>query len=146
MTISIAASKPSALPTSEAKLRRRIGVILKELGLSGSHLSILFTDDKGIKRLNNDFRGIDRPTNVLAFPDAKEVKGLPGHLGDVALSVETLRREAAELGSEPGEHLYYYLIHAILHLTGHDHELGPAQDEAQRLETERLLAFIRRDL
>jgi probable rRNA maturation factor len=120
--------------------------VLKELNLSGRHLSLLFTDDETIRTLNRDWLGRDKPTNVLAFPDTGEARGQPGHLGDVALSVQTLWREAGPGEADRGLFLYYYLIHAILHLAGYDHELGPEQDEAQRLETERLLDLIRRDL
>jgi probable rRNA maturation factor len=146
MTISITARAPSDLPTSEAKLRRRLGKVLAELGLGGRGLSVLFTDDEGMRALNRAFRGKDKPTNVLAFPDTDLARGLEGHLGDVALSVQTLWREAGDAPPDRGRHLYYYLIHAILHLAGHDHELGPEEDEAQRLETERLLELIRSDL
>jgi probable rRNA maturation factor len=120
--------------------------ILSELGRQGEHVSILFTDDKGIRKLNWKFRRIDLPTNVLAFPDGDGALGLPGHLGDVALSTQTLFREAKALEADPGDYLYYYLIHAVLHLVGHDHEKGEAEERAQREETERLLDLIRRDL
>jgi probable rRNA maturation factor len=116
------------------------------LGLRGLGLSILFTDDEGIRQLNRDFRGLDRPTNVLAFPDGKGAIGFKRHLGDIALSTQTLWREAEAHGAEPGEFLYYYLIHAILHLFGYDHERDEAEDRVQREETERLLSLIRRDL
>jgi probable rRNA maturation factor len=120
--------------------------VLADLGRPGAGLSVLLTDDEEIRRLNLGFRGIDRPTNVLAFPDTDAALGASGHLGDVAVSTETVIREAATLGADVGEHFWYYLIHAVLHLAGHDHELGPEQDEAQRRETERLLLLIRRDI
>ena len=94
MTISITARAPSDLPTSEAKIRRRLGIVLRDLNLGGGSLSILFTDDDGIRALNRDYRGIDKPTNVLALPDTKDALGEAGHLGDIALSVQTLLREA----------------------------------------------------
>jgi probable rRNA maturation factor len=119
---------------------------MSELGYKGSHLAVLFTDDEGVRSLNRDFRGLDRPTNVLAFPDTDAAKGLSGHLGDVALSMETLEREAEASGAPLGWQMYYYLLHAILHLAGYDHEKGPAADRAQRSETERLMALIRHDL
>jgi probable rRNA maturation factor len=123
-----------------------MGRVLAELGRRGVGLSILFSDDEGLRDLNRRFRGVDKPTNVLAFPDTVDAIGLPNHLGDVALSIPTLRREAAEAGEDLGDRLYFYLIHAVLHLVGHDHELGPAAERAQHEETRRLLALIRRDL
>ena len=146
MTISIAASRKSALPTSEGKIRLRLGRVLADLGLQGRHLSILFGTDLDLRRLNFEYRRLDKPTNVLAFPDTQAALGQKGHLGDVALSMETLRREAKESGESPGYRLYYYLIHAILHLAGHDHERGEAEDRAQHEETERLMGLIRHDL
>jgi probable rRNA maturation factor len=120
--------------------------VLAELGRPGAGLTVLLTDDEEIRRLNREFRGVDRPTNVLAFPDTGAALGASGHLGDVAVSTETVVREAGALGSPVGEHFLYYLIHAVLHLFGHDHELGPEEDEAQRRETDRLMALIRRDI
>lgn len=145
MTISTTTLR-SALPISPRKIAVRLGRVLAALGRPGAGVSVLLTDDEEIRRLNRAFRGVDRPTNVLAFPDTEAALGERGHLGDVAVSTETVVREAEALGAPVGEHFWYYLIHAVLHLAGHDHELGPEEDEAQRRETDRLMLLIRRDV
>ncbi|MDR1041019.1 MAG: rRNA maturation RNase YbeY [Deltaproteobacteria bacterium] len=147
-------------PVNELKLKRRLGKVLKALGRPKASLGVLLAGDAELRGLNRDFRGKDAPTNVLAFPfedgDAagaapeSPAQPLPsvmkGYLGDVAVSLETVARQAEETGAGTGELLYFYLIHGILHLTGHDHELGPAEAEAQDRETERLLGLIPRTL
>jgi rRNA maturation RNase YbeY len=145
MTISIT-NNQSALPISEPKIKRRLGRILKELKKSEFNLSVLFCDDEEIRRLNREFRKVDRPTNVLAFPDAQGVLGQASYLGDLALSTETVIREADEFDWPAGERLYFYLIHGLLHLLGYDHELGPAEAKAQEDRAEGLIGLIKRDL
>jgi probable rRNA maturation factor len=123
-------------------------------------VGVLLAGDAELRALNLRFRGRDAPTNVLAFPfewparpgpegdggPAPGMPGLPGplrgYLGDVAVSFETVSRQAGEAGVPEGFYLYFFLIHGILHLLGHDHELGPAEAEAQDRETERLMALI----
>jgi probable rRNA maturation factor len=110
-------------------------------------LSVLLTDDQGLRELNRQFLGQDKATNVLAFPS-----GLPfprekaSYLGDVAVSLETVAREAEAAAKTMGEVFYFYLIHGTLHLLGYDHSKGPADEEAQTREEQRLLALIPHDL
>ena len=139
-------NQQSASPINERKLKRRLGKILKEIKLPEACLVVLLTGDEEIRRLNRDFRGADRPTNVLALPSAGPLRegapdpipfpnispeSAPGHyLGDIAVSLETVLRESEEGGEPAGFLLYFYLIHGLLHLTGYDHELGEAEDRA----------------
>ncbi|MDR1546078.1 MAG: rRNA maturation RNase YbeY [Deltaproteobacteria bacterium] len=134
------------LELSETALKRRLEKILRSLGLGRARLEVLLTDDEEIRRLNRDFRRVDRSTNVLAFPNTDLAAGLADHLGELALSTETVRREAAERQIEPDELFHFYLVHGLLHLLGHDHELGPQAEEAQNEETERLLSLMPRRL
>ncbi|MDR1312725.1 MAG: rRNA maturation RNase YbeY [Deltaproteobacteria bacterium] len=143
-------------PVNALKLKRRLGKVLKALGRGDSSVGVMLAGDKELRELNREFRGKDAPTNVLAFPfeggaadrPGEQLPGprLPtsmrGYLGDVALSLETVARQAEEAGSDAGELLYFYLIHGVLHLLGHDHELGEAEAEAQDRETERLMSLI----
>ncbi len=93
-------------------------------------VSILLTNDFEIQNLNRNFRQKDKPTNVLSFPQ-DEV----GMLGDVALSLETLEREAAEQDKTLHEHFTHLFVHGVLHLMGHDHEIGDKeQAEMEALE------------
>jgi rRNA maturation RNase YbeY len=101
------------------------------------------TDDLGVKELNKKFRGKNQSTNVLAFPSGLPFPGeKSSYLGDLAVSMETVAREAEAADRPIGEVFYFYLIHGTLHLLGYDHCLGPADEEAQEREEKRLLALI----
>ena len=81
-----------------------------------------------MRELNRDWRGFDKPTNVLSFatwwdddcppPPAPD---LPAHLGDLALALETLLAEALAEGKAPADHLAHLVLHGLLHLIGYDH-------------------------
>ena len=83
-----------------------------------SEVSLVLTDDAAVQILNRDYRGKDRPTNVLSFP----VVNAPGLLGDIVLSRETLVREAKIGEKAVHDHLTHLIIHGLLHLLGYDHE------------------------
>ncbi|MBL8674405.1 MAG: rRNA maturation RNase YbeY [Rhodospirillales bacterium] len=87
-------------------------------------LTIALTSDAAVRRLNRDFRGKDRPTNVLSFPadSFASAPGAPRHLGDIALALETVRREARAQDKRVADHLAHLVVHGTLHLLGHDHE------------------------
>jgi probable rRNA maturation factor len=98
--------------------------------LAGSELSVLFTDDAAIQKLNAAWRGKDAPTNVLSFPQP------PGALlGDIVLAGETVRREAALAGKRFEEHIAHLILHGLFHLLGYDHEEDRQADEMEHLET-----------
>jgi probable rRNA maturation factor len=88
-------------------------------------INILLTTDAAIKRLNRDFRGMDKATNVLSFPASPPPRGAakdaPVLLGDVALAVQTVRREARAQGKSPESHTVHLVAHGVLHLLGYDH-------------------------
>lgn len=108
--------------------------------------SILFTSDAEVHGLNREWRGRDRATNVLSFPMltrdallALAADGPPELLGDVALAYETCAREAADKGVPLADHAAHLMVHGLLHLAGHDHELSAAEAEAmEALETKAL--------
>ena len=90
-------------------------------------MSILFTDDKFIRSLNNKYRGIDKPTDVLSFSIQEGVDKSPvveseKLLGDIIVSVETAKRQADTLNHSIEKELTVLMIHGLLHLTGYDHE------------------------
>lgn len=100
-------------------------------------LSLLFTDDASIRAINAEWRGQDKPTNVLSFPAFPlEPGGMPGPmLGDIILAYETLQREAAEMGKPFDAHLTHLLVHGFLHLFGYDHMETDEAEEMEGLET-----------
>ena len=119
-----------------------------ELALALERLttSILFTSDEQVHELNREWRGKDKPTNVLSFPMlerdnllALEADGLPEMLGDIALALETCQREAHEKDISLRDHTAHLLIHGFLHLAGHDHVDSDDQAAAmEKLEIEAL--------
>ncbi len=112
-------------------------------------VSLLLAGDALLHRLNRDFRQIDRPTDVLSFPQLEGRAALVQHraspqqplaLGDVVISVERARRQAEELGHSLERELGYLLVHGVLHLCGYDHETDEEQAEMRRLEEQALAA------
>ena len=120
-------------------VKRRAERLLDLLGLSDRELSVLLTDDERIRELNRDWRGIDRATDVLAFPmdPGGETSG-ERLLGDVVISVETARRQASRRALSDLEEITALLVHGVLHLVGRDHETpedaAAMEGEARHLE------------
>jgi probable rRNA maturation factor len=102
-------------------------------------LAISLADDAVQQGLNRDWRGIDRPTNVLAFPawnpEAPIPPGAPLLLGDVVLAFETAAREADEQGKPLSDHLSHLIVHGVLHLLGYDHATEAEAVAMETLET-----------
>ncbi len=112
---------------------------------SDAELSILFTTDREIKKLNSSYRGKHKPTDVLSFPLREGVGGkIAGNtLGDIVISLETTKRQAKELGVTIKEELLRLLIHGLLHLLGYDHErVSPAKARKMRAQEERLFSLF----
>ncbi len=113
---------------NQRKIKGIIKKVLQNLKVDKEiEISVLFTDDKFIRSLNNKYRGIDKPTDVLSFslqegaikPPEVESDKL---LGDIIISVETAQRQADNLNHSMEKELTVLLIHGLLHLTGYDHE------------------------
>jgi probable rRNA maturation factor len=106
-------------------------------------ISLVFTGDDDIRAINAEWRGQDKPTNVLSFPAFPLVPGgKPGPmLGDIILAEETLRREALDLGKPFDDHLTHLLVHGFLHLFGYDHMTDAEADVMEGLEI-RILAEL----
>jgi probable rRNA maturation factor len=128
------------------RMRADARVLLRLLKLGPSELSVVLTGDEAIRRLNREYRGKDKPTDVLSFPQldamlevdavvsaapAAGANAAPLVLGDIVISVETAARQAQELGIERSERVRTLLIHGLLHLLGYDHERSQA--EARRM-------------
>ncbi|MEO3434853.1 rRNA maturation RNase YbeY [Inquilinus sp. CAU 1745] len=89
-------------------------------------IGIAFADDERVRVLNRDYRGKDKPTNVLSFAltegeETPAPMGGPVMLGDLVLARETVLREAAEQGKAPRDHAVHLIVHGVLHLLGYDH-------------------------
>lgn len=127
-------------PSVARRLGRSARRLLGALRRADAELSVLVVSDREMRRLNRVWRGRDRSTDVLSFSQAEGEGGAPGGLlGDVVISVDTARRQAAERGVAVGKEADRLLIHGVLHLLGYDHEVSPA--EARRMQRrERALA------
>lgn len=134
LEISIEAAWPTP-PDWESLAERTVSALAQvapELSNQRLSASILFADDAEVHVLNRDWRGKDKPTNVLSFPMLEREDlvnlspdGPPELLGDIALALETCGREAAEKGLSLDQHATHLIIHGLLHLAGHDHEISP---------------------
>ncbi len=112
---------------------------LEFLDLPDGELSILFVSDRKMKELNRTYRGVDRPTDVLAFPmrEGEDSALNPNLLGDIVISVETALRQGEEIGWGLEKETYKLLSHGLLHLLGYDHETDPVSEvQMQRKERE----------
>ncbi|MCR9221831.1 MAG: rRNA maturation RNase YbeY [Alphaproteobacteria bacterium] len=93
---------------------------------------VLLADDATLQRLNRDYRGIDKPTNVLSFENGDaSSEGELAFVGDMALAWETVAREAEAQGKTARDHATHLVVHGMLHLMGMDHE---TEDDASRME------------
>lgn len=134
--IMLSRSRPG-LGHNEARrlIQRAISAALREEKVPDDcEVSVLLTDNEGIHELNRDYRGVDRPTDVLSFP-ANELS--PGEfdadlcerdpetgrvfLGDMAISLEKCEAQAEEFGHSFERELMYLTVHSTLHLLGYDH-------------------------
>ena len=117
-------------------------LLLQEVGEGDSSLSILLVHDDAIRRINQEFRGKNAPTDVLSFTLHENGDSAPERLlGDVVISVDTARRQAAAYDAPLQRELYRLLIHGILHVIGHDHE-RPGERLAMEAEERRLARSI----
>lgn len=104
-------------------------------------VSVVLTNDDEIRELNRDYRGKDKPTNVLSFPqevDLSTMKHLDACvlLGDIVLSIETIQLEVIQQQKLMQHHLAHLIIHSTLHLIGYDHEIDSDADRMESLEVD----------
>jgi probable rRNA maturation factor len=107
-------------------------------------VTVVLTDDTEMRILNNDWRGLDKPTNVLSFPAAPIPESMPGgetQLGDIIIAYETVKREAADEGKPFADHLSHLAIHGYLHLIGYDHDTDARAEIMEGLERKALASL-----
>lgn len=97
-------------------------------------ISIVLADDNFVQNLNKTYRGKNKPTNVLSFPQDPEPGAEEINLGDVVLAYQTVKKEAQSQGKSFMDHTSHLLVHGILHLLGHDHENDDEAEEMESLE------------
>jgi len=119
-------------------------VDLSGMDLDGvAEISVLFADDARVQILNREWRGQDKPTNVLSFPGEDFRDGLAQHeprvprlLGDVVVALETTQGEAGAQHKTLVDHLSHLLVHGVLHVLGFDHTTEEHAGEMEALEVE----------
>jgi probable rRNA maturation factor len=123
--------------------------VAPELACERLSASLLFTTDAEIHALNREWRQRDKPTNVLSFPMLTREEllelapdGPPELLGDIALAHETCAREAEEKQIPIAHHTAHLIIHGLLHLAGHDHEISPEDADAMEALEIKALALM----
>jgi probable rRNA maturation factor len=104
---------------SRSGLSRFLHAAQEAVGLEGE-VDVLLAGDRTLRRLNRDYRKKDKATDVLSFPAAEEMAGVHG--GDLAISLDTAKRQAAEQGHTLRDEVRVLLLHGLLHLSGMDHE------------------------
>src|ERR1700730_9854442 len=130
-------------PDAEAVIDRAIATAAEivNANLGEAELAVMLTDDAGIRTLNSNWRGIDKPTNVLSFPALQPTgpggpDDAPRMLGDIAIAYETTRRQADDEQMQFDHHLSHLAVHGFLHLIGYDHEEDGDAEAMETLERE----------
>jgi len=126
--------RAAAAAIAEARRARRSRSTRKPV------VAVALIDDRAMRKLNKMYRGKDKPTNVLSFPagEAAESRRATHPLGDVAIALGTVKREAKAQGKTVNDHLMHLMVHAVLHLLGYDHESDPDAEEMEALERKAL--------
>jgi probable rRNA maturation factor len=126
-----------------------------------ANVAVLLTDNEGIHAMNKEFREIDRPTDVLSFPNVDyeapaDFTGIEDYvedyfdpetgeliLGDIVISVERAREQAKEVGNSTIREICFLAVHSTLHLLGYDHERSQDDDEAQCLAQREIMDKVK---
>jgi len=133
-------------------VKKIVQQVLKAEGVATPYeVSLVFTDSETVKQLNRDYRGVDEPTDVLAFymlpqKEADDSFALPPdgvtRLGEVIISYPQAAEQAREQGHSPEKELALLVIHGILHLTGYDHEEPEEESKMRERERELLERYL----
>ena len=121
------------VPALERLAENVLQAAAKSTQLQNAEVAVLFTSDVEIARLNAEWRGKPKPTNVLSFP-AEEFPVPDGEarpIGDIVLASGVVAAEAQEQGKSMADHAAHLMVHGFLHLLGHDHE---SEAEAEKME------------
>jgi probable rRNA maturation factor len=142
-----------AQPLAGQTVRSAIVEAASALSTADGEVSIVLTDDSTITKLNREWRGIDKPTNVLSFPaSGQKAQDSARLLGDIIIAYETLKRECEDETRIFLHHLAHLTVHGFLHLVGYDHQTDTQAKEMEGLESEIMMRlnmsdpYLARDL
>lgn len=138
LTVDAVVSAPdwAALGDLDALTRKVALAALKESGArlrDDCEVCVSYCDDEDIRALNAQWRGLDKPTNVLSFPTPGDLARKP-LLGDVVIAFETVSREAREQDKKLVDYVCYMIAHGFLHILGYDHETALEAEAMESLE------------
>ena len=107
-------------------------------------ISLTFVGDEEIAEINEKYRGVARPTDVLSFPmfEADEPLCSGSSLGDLIISADTMKRQAAEYGHSEKRELCFLFVHGLLHLLGYDHEISEDEEKMQFARQDEVLDLL----
>src|SRR5262245_21171821 len=135
-----------AQPMAAQTVHNAIAAAASELSTGGGEVSIVLTDDSTIAKLNRDWRGIDKPTNVLSFPASNHKAGEGTRLlGDIVIAYQTLERECVDEKRFFLHHLAHLAVHGFLHLVGYDHQTDRQAEEMESVESRIMLRMKMHD-
>ncbi len=131
-----------SLPEAEDLGLRAAGAAFAEAAgetvAEAAEASLVLADDAFVHALNRDYRGQDKPTNVLSFANldggAGPQVGAPFLLGDIVIALETTMAEAADAGKPLSDHFCHLIVHGMLHLLGFDHQTDAQAESMERME------------
>ena len=133
------ANRQRVVRVAAAWLERIVVRGLAAEGVDRAEISVLIVNDRRIGRLHAEWFGDPSPTDVITFPLSES--GADVLAGDIVVSAETARRRGREFGWTPREELAYYVIHGLLHLTGHD-DTSPSARRAMRVRERAVLRAV----
>jgi len=145
--ISIQVDEPFAAEVDAADLAQVIVAALASEGRADAEVTLVITDDEAMAALNQQYRGVAGPTDVLSFPAQEPAPGFvsapeaDAYLGDIIIALPFTRRQAAELGRPLAAELRLLAAHGVLHLLGYDHA-EPAEEAAMWARQDAILGQI----
>lgn len=130
LTVDLQVADPGPSVPPEERIRAWAQAAAGE-GLGDAELSIRIVDPGESRQLNEKYRGVAGPTNVLSFPADLPLEIRPTPLGDLVICRQVVEREAEDQGKRTDAHWAHMVVHGVLHLLGHDHQ---TEDEARKME------------
>ncbi len=125
------------------KLEKTVERMLDYLNLKNVEVSVLLVDNEEIKKLNKEWRGKDKPTDVLSFPIGEETPYGCKLLGDIVISIPYAKEHAKEFGNTFQEEMVRLLAHGLLHLLGYDHEKSEEDEKIMFKKEEELISSVK---
>jgi probable rRNA maturation factor len=117
-----------------AAVRKAINAAADEISSPAGEVAVVLTNDAAIRKLNKQWRKLDKPTNVLSFPATSSAVKKNAALGDIVIAYETLARESRDEDKKFAHHLSHLAVHGFLHLMGYDHQNDSDADAMEGLE------------